>query len=106
MGLIVGKFRVSCEYYTNCFLNIIVNTTLQKKKTTLDILENLEKDIKTIEDFRRNTEQAHKKIVGRFMLFSVLMYLLTAFIFYFYFFPATIYDRLFYIIPLIFAPVM
>lgn len=72
----------------------------------MDILEELENEIRIIEDFRRDTEQAHRKIVGRFMLFSVLIYLIIAFLFYFYCFPATIYERLLYIIPLLLAPVM
>lgn len=48
----------------------------------------------------------HKRIVGRFVVISVGIYLLMAFLFYFYFFPATFYDRLFYMIPLILAPVI
>ncbi|KRT85009.1 hypothetical protein AMK59_1696 [Oryctes borbonicus] len=84
----------------------IVITKFRKKKTTEEILEKLDKEIKTIETYRANTEQTQKKIVGRFILISVIVYTVTAFLFYFYFFPASFYDRLFYIIPLIFAPVI
>ncbi|KAF5307474.1 hypothetical protein FQR65_LT06829 [Abscondita terminalis] len=86
MGLVLARFR--------------------KKKTTLDVLELIDKEIKDIEEFRRNTEQAHKRIVGRFVVLSVGFYLLTAGLFYFYYFPANFYDQLFYIIPLILAPVI
>ncbi|GJQ66367.1 hypothetical protein Trydic_g4403 [Trypoxylus dichotomus] len=84
----------------------IIITKFRKKKTTEEILEKLDKEIKTIETYRVNTEQTQKKIVGRFILISVIVYTVTAFLFYFYFFPASFYDRLFYIIPLIFAPII
>ncbi|KAK4884161.1 hypothetical protein RN001_000432 [Aquatica leii] len=86
MGLILGRFR--------------------KKKTTLDVLESIDKEIKSIEEFRRTTEQTHKRIVGRFVIISVGFYLVTAALFYFYYFPANFYDQLFYVIPLILAPVI
>ncbi|KAF5283876.1 hypothetical protein FQA39_LY04696 [Lamprigera yunnana] len=85
MGIILGRFR--------------------KKKTTMDVLESLDKEIKNIEEFRRNTEQAHRRIVGRFVIVSVGIYLASALIFYFSYFPANFYDQLFYMIPLILAPV-
>ncbi|KAF2895732.1 hypothetical protein ILUMI_10436 [Ignelater luminosus] len=86
MGIIIGKLR--------------------RKKTTVEVLETIDKEIKTIEEYRKNTEQTHKRIVGRFIVISVGVYLVTAFLFYFYYFPANFYDRLFYIIPLILAPVI
>lgn len=104
MGIIISRFRVS--HYLQYLSHYQTFLSLQKKKTTLDILEALENDIKEIENYGRNTEQAHKKTVGRFILVSVLVYLLTASLFYFFFFPATIYDQLFYIIPLLLAPIM
>lgn len=84
----------------------LITSKLRKKKTTYEVLESIETEIKAIEDFRRNTELTHKRIVGRFVMISVGFYLLTAFLFYFYYFPANIYDQLFYIIPLILAPVI
>lgn len=69
-------------------------------------MESLDKEIKSIEEYRRNTEQTQKRIVGRFIVISVGIYLLTAFLYYFYYFPANFYDRLLYIIPLILAPVI
>lgn len=84
----------------------LITSKLRKKKTTYEVLETIETEIKAIEDFRRSTELTHKRIVGRFVMLSVGFYLLTAFLFYFYYFPANIYDQLFYIIPLILAPVI
>lgn len=104
MGIIIAKFRV--WYLKFIRLTAYVFVTLQKKKTTEEVLETLDKEIKSIETYRINTEQTQKRIVGRFLLISVIVYSLTAFLFYFYFFPASFYDRLFYIIPLACAPVM
>lgn len=84
MGLILGRFR--------------------KKKTTLEQLEKLDADIKSIEAFRLNTELAQRRIVGQFILVSAGIYVVVAIVFYFQFFPATFYDQLFYITPLLLVP--
>lgn len=86
MGAIASKFR--------------------KKKTTYEVLDSIDTEIKSIEEFQRNTELSRKRIVGRFVMLAVALYVITAFLFYFYCFPANIYDRLFYIIPLLFAPII
>ncbi|XP_017784250.1 PREDICTED: protein lunapark-B [Nicrophorus vespilloides] len=85
MGLIIAKFR--------------------KKKTSIEILENLDKEIKSIEDFRRNTLERHKKIVGHFLIFSIGVYVVSCFLFYFYFYSPNIKERIFYFLPLLVAPV-
>lgn len=62
--------------------------------------------ISSIENFRQITELRQKKIVGHLILYSVGLYIVTALIFYFYFFPGALRDRLFYIIPLFIFPIM
>jgi uncharacterized membrane protein YdbT with pleckstrin-like domain len=84
----------------------ILITKFRKKKTTYEILEKLENEIQSIEEFRRSTEQTQKKMVGRFIFISVCVYCITALIFYFYFFPASAYERIIYIIPLIILPIL
>ncbi|GLV36393.1 Lunapark [Carabus blaptoides fortunei] len=84
MGAILGRFR--------------------KKKTTLEQLEKLDTDIKSIEKFRLNTELTERKIVGHFILISCGIYVLVSIVFYIYFFPATLSDQLFYITPLLLVP--
>nr|XP_050847720.1 endoplasmic reticulum junction formation protein lunapark-B [Vespula vulgaris] len=86
MGIILSRFRV--------------------KKTTIEILEDLESKIKEIQEYGQNTEQKHKKIVGTLVIYSVVLYITTAFIFYFYFFPASLYDQIFYITPLLIFPII
>ncbi|KAK1127452.1 hypothetical protein K0M31_003990 [Melipona bicolor] len=79
---------------------------LGRKKTTIEILEDLDATIKEIERYGYSTEQRHKKIVGTLILYSVILYIITAFIFYFYFFPTSLYDQIFYIIPLLIFPIL
>ncbi|XP_071861804.1 zinc-ribbon metal-binding protein lunapark isoform X2 [Bombus fervidus] len=77
-----------------------------RKKTTIEILEDLDMKIKEIERYGYSTEQRQKKIVGTLILYSVILYIITAFIFYFYFSPALLYDQIFYIIPLLIFPIL
>ncbi|XP_025832690.1 endoplasmic reticulum junction formation protein lunapark-B isoform X2 [Agrilus planipennis] len=79
---------------------------LGKKKSAIEELEGIDKEIKHLEESRKDTELTRRRIVGRFVLVSVIVYILVAFIFYFFFFPASFYDRLYYIMPLIVAPVI
>ncbi|XP_043590817.1 endoplasmic reticulum junction formation protein lunapark-A-like [Bombus pyrosoma] len=84
----------------------IILSRFRRKKTTIEILEDLDAKIKEIEKYGYSTEQRHKKIVGTLILYSVILYIITAFIFYFYFFPASLYDQIFYIIPLLIFPIL
>ncbi|XP_015115483.1 endoplasmic reticulum junction formation protein lunapark-A isoform X1 [Diachasma alloeum] len=86
MGILISRFR--------------------KKKTTIEILEDLDSKIKEIQQYGQTTEQRHKKIVGTLIIYSVILYVVTAVLFYFYFFPAALYDQLFYIIPLLIFPLL
>lgn len=84
----------------------IILARFRKKKTTVEELEKLDTEIKSIEEYGKNTENAHKKIAGRFVLISVFVYVVTALIFYFYFFPESLYERVVYVLPLIAAPLV
>ncbi|TGZ53583.1 Uncharacterized protein DBV15_05136 [Temnothorax longispinosus] len=84
----------------------IILSRFQKKKTTIEILENLDAQIKDIQQYGQTTEQRHKKIVGTIIIYGVILYIMIAFIFYFCFFPASLYDQLFYITPLLFFPIL
>ncbi|KAH0553791.1 endoplasmic reticulum junction formation protein lunapark-A isoform X2 [Cotesia glomerata] len=84
----------------------IILSRFRKKKTTIEILEDLDSQIKKIEQYGQTTEQRHKKIVGTLIIYSVLLYVVTAVLFYFYFFPASLYDQLFYITPLLIFPLL
>ncbi|XP_018366572.1 PREDICTED: protein lunapark-B isoform X1 [Trachymyrmex cornetzi] len=84
----------------------IILSRFQKKKTTIEILEGLDAQIKDIQQYGQTTEQKHKKIVGTIIIYGVVLYVMIAFIFYFCFFPASLYDQIFYITPLLFFPIL
>ncbi|XP_018354473.1 PREDICTED: protein lunapark-B isoform X2 [Trachymyrmex septentrionalis] len=84
----------------------IILSRFQKKKTTIEILEGLDAQIKDIQQYGQTTEQRHKKIVGTIIIYGVVLYVMIAFIFYFCFFPASLYDQIFYITPLLFFPIL
>lgn len=84
----------------------IILSRFRKKKTTIEILEDLDTQIKEIQRYGQTTEQRHKKIVGTIIIYGVVLYIMIAFIFYFCFFPASLYDQLFYITPLLFFPIL
>lgn len=84
----------------------IILSRFQKKKTTIEILESLDAQIKDITQYGQTTEQRHRKIVGTIIIYGVILYIMIAFIFYFCFFPASLYDQLFYITPLLFFPIL
>lgn len=105
----------------------------QRKKTTQDVLEKLEKvsiinfipfskcfnrclicthsvlilkDITNIEKYRTNTEQRQRRIVGQLVVYSVGAYVLAAAIFYFYWFPSTLREQFICILPLLLFPIL
>ncbi|KAJ2938175.1 hypothetical protein O0L34_g18515 [Tuta absoluta] len=63
MGAIISRFR--------------------RKKTTTEVLEKLETNIRSIERDGQTKEQAHKRIIGYMMAYSVGLYVLFAVLYYF-----------------------
>ncbi|XP_050497712.1 endoplasmic reticulum junction formation protein lunapark-B-like [Diabrotica virgifera virgifera] len=81
MALIIAKFR--------------------KKKSTYEVLEKLENEIVSIEEFGRGTELYRKKVIGRFILLAVLTYLILSCLIYYYYNRISSNNKLIYIIPLV-----
>ncbi|XP_076309872.1 endoplasmic reticulum junction formation protein lunapark-like isoform X1 [Tachypleus tridentatus] len=86
MGSVLGKFK--------------------KKPLTREILETLEKEIQATSEYKQSTEKAHKHLVGSLILYSVLLYVLAAIVFYIWFFPSTFSDGVLHSLPLIIFPVL
>lgn len=86
MGIVLGRFR--------------------KKRTTIEVLEDLDRRIKEIEKRRVSTEQTHRVVIGRLVLYSVGTYVIAALVFYFFFCPASLSEQVFYITPLLVFPVI
>lgn len=72
----------------------------------MEELELIEEQIIKIEKTRQVTEEEQKRVIGKLFIYSVGAYILALALFYFFFFPATVRARLFYIVPLIIFPVI
>ncbi|XP_078334560.1 endoplasmic reticulum junction formation protein lunapark-B-like isoform X2 [Crassostrea virginica] len=78
----------------------------RKKPTTYEVLEGLEKEIEALQKFRRDNVLKQKSFITKLMLYSILLYIVTSIVFYFYFFPNNWRDRLLYSSPLLIFPVL
>lgn len=78
----------------------------QKKRTTFEKLEELDKNIKKIEQYKYNTQRSEKKIIGHFILVSACVYILSVILYYYYVLPSTFNDQLYYVTPLLLVPFM
>lgn len=79
---------------------------LQKEKTTVEILENLDTKIKDIENFSISTQERQKRFVGNFLVISIGLYVISSIIFFFAFFPSTWSKRIIYSTPLLIFPIL
>uniref|UniRef100_A0A023EYR4 Endoplasmic reticulum junction formation protein lunapark n=1 Tax=Triatoma infestans TaxID=30076 RepID=A0A023EYR4_TRIIF len=84
----------------------IILSRYRKKKNADELLEDIEKEIEDIESNKQYAVQREKYIVWRLILYSSLVYITTAVLFYVYFFPASLRDQMFYMIPLLIFPVI
>ena len=60
---------------------------LRKKKGTVEILEELDSDIKNCINFRLENQESQKRWVGRFTLWGLTLYVLFALLYYLMYFP-------------------
>ncbi|XP_052894063.1 endoplasmic reticulum junction formation protein lunapark-B [Anopheles moucheti] len=86
MGVIISRFR--------------------KEKTTFQKLEELEEKIKNFEAYTISTQERRKRFVGRFLVTSIVLYVLGSLIFYFVFFPPTWNERIVHSVPLLICPIL
>ncbi|XP_071444365.1 endoplasmic reticulum junction formation protein lunapark-B isoform X2 [Hetaerina americana] len=78
----------------------------RKKKSTKEKLEQLEKDIRKIEEFRLHTEQKRKRTAGKLLLYGIPSYVLIALAIYFFEFPTSFSGKFFAVTPLLILPVL
>lgn len=86
MGLIISKFR--------------------KQKTTIELLEEIEKNIATHQRFKRQNQEYQKKFIASLILYSIILYVVVTILFFICYFPQTWKDWLFASIPLLLFPVL
>ncbi|XP_041646263.1 endoplasmic reticulum junction formation protein lunapark-B isoform X2 [Cheilinus undulatus] len=76
------------------------------KPTTVDQLENIDKEIKDLEEFRAKNQRLQKLWVGRLILYSSVLYLLTSVIVYWLYLPDQWLQRLSMALPFFIYPVL
>ncbi|XP_073502991.1 endoplasmic reticulum junction formation protein lunapark [Phyllobates terribilis] len=76
------------------------------KPSTVEVLEKMEKEIQSLEEFQDKNQKLRKIWVGRLLLYSALLYLLTCFIVYLWYLPIGLTARLLIIIPFLLFPVI
>lgn len=84
----------------------VILSRLRKKKSTVEILEQIDQDITKLEQFKKKNQENQKWFIARLLLYSILSYIIVALIFYFYYFPEKWRDRLLYSIPLLLFPLI
>ncbi|XP_017278098.1 endoplasmic reticulum junction formation protein lunapark-A [Kryptolebias marmoratus] len=74
------------------------------KPSTVETLEQLEKNIQTLEDYSVKYQRQLKIWVGRLLLYSSLLYLITCMVVYFWYLPEQIMGRLVLSLPFVIFP--
>ncbi|XP_060033651.1 endoplasmic reticulum junction formation protein lunapark isoform X2 [Erinaceus europaeus] len=69
------------------------------KPSTVEVLENIDKEIQALEEFREKNQRLQKLWVGRFLLYSLVLYLLTLSIVWLWYFPDEFTARLVMTLP-------
>lgn len=86
MGLIISKFR--------------------KQKSTIEVLEEIDKNIATHQKTKRQNQEYQKKFIASLILYSIIIYVVATIIFFICYFPETWKDWLFASIPLLLFPIL
>ncbi|KAG9477353.1 endoplasmic reticulum junction formation protein lunapark [Eleutherodactylus coqui] len=76
------------------------------KPSTVELLEKMEKEIGSLEEFQEKNQKLRKIWIKRLLAYSTLFYLLTCFIVYLWYLPDGLTTRLLLIIPFLLFPVI
>ncbi|MEE6489728.1 hypothetical protein FKM82_015656 [Ascaphus truei] len=76
------------------------------KPSTVEVLDKMEKEIQSLEEFREKNQKLRKIWVGRLLLYSSILYLLSLIILYFWYFPEKWPARFLMMLPLFLFPVL
>ncbi|XP_040005185.1 endoplasmic reticulum junction formation protein lunapark-A [Xiphias gladius] len=76
------------------------------KPSTVEILEGIDKDIQTLEEYSEKYQRQLKIWVGRLLLYSSLLYLMTCIVVYFWYLPEQVMGRLILALPFIIFPLL
>jgi len=81
-------------------------TKLRKTRSTSEQLEEIENELKCLADFQFDTQKKQKRIAAALVVYSAIIYILTALLFYFYCLPSQLHQQLLYFIPLLVFPAL
>jgi len=84
----------------------IIFSKWRKTKTTIEVLEEIDKKILQFEKFRRSNEERRSQVITRFIIYSVLFYLLLCICVYLLFTPENTLEYVLQSLPLVLFPVV
>ncbi|XP_025931137.1 endoplasmic reticulum junction formation protein lunapark isoform X1 [Apteryx rowi] len=84
----------------------LISRWRQAKPSTVEVLEKIDKEIQTLEEFREKNQRLQKLWVGRLLLYSSLLYLITCLIVYFWCLPDEWTARLIMTLPFFAFPLI
>ncbi|XP_044282961.1 endoplasmic reticulum junction formation protein lunapark isoform X2 [Varanus komodoensis] len=84
----------------------IISRWRQAKPSTVEVLEKIDKDIQALEEFREKNQRQQKLWVGRFLLYSSLLYLVSCLIIYLWYLPDEWTARFIMTLPLFAFPLI
>ncbi|XP_075612696.1 endoplasmic reticulum junction formation protein lunapark isoform X4 [Balearica regulorum gibbericeps] len=84
----------------------LISRWRQAKPSTVEVLEKIDKEIQTLEEFREKNQRQQKLWVGRLLLYSSLLYLITCLVVYFWCLPDEWTARLIMTLPFFAFPLI
>lgn len=76
------------------------------KPSTVEVLEGLEKDIQMLEEYSEKYQRQLKIWIGRLLLYSSLLYLITCIVVYFWYLPEQLMGRVILSLPFVIFPLL
>ncbi|XP_075549626.1 zinc-ribbon metal-binding protein lunapark isoform X1 [Dermacentor variabilis] len=82
----------------------ILWSRFKNKPGTKELLDDIEKKVRNINEYKLNTERQQKRLVGALIFYSCLFYILCMVITYVWYFPRTLQGQILCIVPLVLFP--
>ena len=77
MGILLSRFRVRSNKFKLTLLNYSLNLSVfQSKLSTKDILEDIDKKLRSIDEFQQDTIERQKRIARRTIVTAVCVYII------------------------------